>query len=244
MYIAICCSVYIIATAEQLCRIIKFIIDFLQQISSTLNHLVCTLCPTLPHLPLGYDVKGYLKHIKLFHAHQSGFKLTCSIGGCKRSFTNFRTFQDHVSAAHKYQNQLVNITNTDTSAADVCNGDYDHEHHDLASLENPDCSSSSSSSSDSGPFMMTDLMETSCKQNVTPNPIEVLQKSSALFMLGLKEKHRLPQAVLQQILDGVTILTQTRLSVLQLEVYIYIYIYIHIHTYNIYTRACMYVCGI
>ena len=150
-------------------------------------------------MPLRYDIKGYLKHIKLFHAHQSGFQLTCGIGGCKRSFTNFRTFQDHVSAVHKHQNQLVNITNIDISTPAVQNSDNEL-------VEYP------GSSSDVSPSMM------SCDENDAPSPFEAMQKSSALFMLGLKERHKLPQAVVQQILDGVTILTQTRLNVLQSEV--------------------------
>ena len=55
-------------------------------------------------------------------------------------------------------------------------------------------------------------------ENASKDDFEAMQKSSALFMRGLKEQHKIPQAVLQQILDGVTILTQTRLSVLQSEV--------------------------
>ena len=132
-----------------------------------------------------------------------------------------------MSAAHKHQNQLVNITNIDTTAADVHNGDHGN-HDQLVSLENPD-----SSNSDSSPSMLTDLMQTSCDENATPNPFEVLQKSSALFILGLKERHRLPQAVLQQILDGVTILSQSRLNVLQSEVLICTYVNSYI--------LCMYV---
>ena len=95
----------------------KNYIGFLQRISNTSlsNQLVCPLCPAQPHLQLRYDIKGSPKHIKLLHAHQSGFKITCGISGCKRTFTNFRTFQDHVSATHKHQNQFSDITNTTTS---------------------------------------------------------------------------------------------------------------------------------
>ena len=35
-----------------------------------------------------------------------------------------------------------------------------------------------------------------------------LQKSSALFLLGLKEKHQLTQATVKSIVEGVTTLTQ------------------------------------
>ena len=33
---------------------------------------------------------------------------------------------------------------------------------------------------------------------------ELLQRSTALFLLGLKEKHKLPQAAVQSVVDGVT----------------------------------------
>jgi len=37
---------------------------------------------------------------------------------------------------------------------------------------------------------------------------ETLQKSSALFILGTKEKHKLTQTAIQGVLDGVTNLSQ------------------------------------
>ena len=46
----------------------------------------------------------------------------------------------------------------------------------------------------------------------------VLQRSSALFLLGLKEKHKLTQVAIQEIVEGVTNLTQPRLSVLNSQV--------------------------
>ena len=33
---------------------------------------------------------------------------------------------------------------------------------------------------------------------------ELLQRSTALFLLGLKEKHKLSQAAVQSVVDGVT----------------------------------------
>jgi len=47
---------------------------------------------------------------------------------------------------------------------------------------------------------------------------ETLQKSSALFILGTKEKHKLTQTAIQGVLDGVTNLSQHRLSMLHSKV--------------------------
>lgn len=42
-----------------------------------------------------------------------------------------------------------------------------------------------------------------------------IQESSSLFLMGLKEEHKLTQVALQGMIEGVTNLTQTRLSTLQ-----------------------------
>ena len=39
-----------------------------------------------------------------------------------------------------------------------------------------------------------------------------MQRSSSLFLLGLKEKHKLTQVAVQSIIDSVTTLTQQKLS--------------------------------
>ena len=45
-----------------------------------------------------------------------------------------------------------------------------------------------------------------------------LQRSSALFLLGLKEKHKLTKVAIQEIVEGVTNLIQQRLSALNSQV--------------------------
>ena len=47
---------------------------------------------------------------------------------------------------------------------------------------------------------------------------EVLQKSTALFLLGLKEKHKLTQAAVQSVVEGVTSLLQQQLDILHTQV--------------------------
>ena len=42
---------------------------------------------------------------------------------------------------------------------------------------------------------------------------ELLHRSTALFLLGLKEKHKLTQAAIQSVVDGVTSLLQQRLDI-------------------------------
>ena len=52
-------------------------------------------------------------------------------------------------------------------------------------------------------------------------PPDVMQKSSALFLLGLKEMHKLTQVTVQSIIDNVTTLTQQSISSLKSQVCTY-----------------------
>lgn len=154
--------------------------------------LVCPLCPHERTAHLRLDLTGFLKHIKLFHAHQAGFKITCGISGCQRGFTNFRTFQGHVSAVHRFQLDPSNVTpvlDTDLQG----NDDRDDESDEI----------------DGGLGIGEDAE--SCSQ-------ELLQKATALFLLGLKEKHKLSQAAVQSLVEGVTSLVQQRLDFLHSQV--------------------------
>ena len=47
---------------------------------------------------------------------------------------------------------------------------------------------------------------------------KVLQKSTVLFLLGHKGKHKLTQAAVQSVVEGVTSLLQQRLDILHTQV--------------------------
>ena len=63
--------------------------------------LICPLCPREHTCCLRLSLREYLQHIKLFHAHQPNFHISCGIGGCERTFTNGRTFENHISSYHR-----------------------------------------------------------------------------------------------------------------------------------------------
>ena len=185
------------------------------------QELSCPLCSLTSHSKL--TITTFLKHIKLFHAHQAGFKLTCGIHGCQRTYTNFRTFENHVSAMHR--------TNCDLSTTEA-----------ESSIVNEDSESPSSSeclwAANSSEVETSDESEEDLETNndpVIPDnhkaiqcSSELLQKSSALFLLQLKEKHKLTQVALQGVLEGVTNLNKQQLSLLHSKVHMYIYVYSHI----------------
>ena len=157
--------------------------------------LICPLCHYDRTSKLNLDLPNFLKHIKLFHAHQPSFSITCGLGGCLRTFRNFRTFRDHVYATHSGDTNLTNHSASDhgsdgnlVSGRDSYSSDEDRE--DSNDGEHGSAGSSS----------------------------EALQKSSALFLLGLKEKHKLTQVAMQGVVEGVTSLMQGHLLALHSNV--------------------------
>ena len=78
--------------------------------------ITCKLCSAASHLR--FQVKEYIQRIKLFHAHQMDFRITCDIGGCKRTYTNPGTFFNHIYAVHGERS-------TETCDASVNNASLD-----------------------------------------------------------------------------------------------------------------------
>lgn len=148
----------------------------------------CPLCPSERTDRLKFTLKQYLQHLRLFHAHQPRFHLTCGIQGCQRTFLKFRTFENHVSLMHREQQH------------------HSDEQHMVSENDHADCSGEDMATNNS-----MDIVQIS--SNTTSEPAFMnLQKSSALMLLKLKEVHKLTQVTLQGIVDDVTDLCQNRLS--------------------------------
>lgn len=57
--------------------------------------LKCPLC----NAELG-TVSVFLTHLRVIHASDSAFNITCGLQGCPRTFNNFHTYRNHVYAMH------------------------------------------------------------------------------------------------------------------------------------------------
>lgn len=75
------------------------------------GRLVCTVCKTY----FTDAISDLLQHIRLFHAHQPRLSLRCGIGGCERIFSNFGTYQNHISGYHRSESNPTNISDHDDS---------------------------------------------------------------------------------------------------------------------------------
>ena len=166
------------------------------------EEIICKLCSAASHLK--FNIRGYIQHIRLFHAHNANFRTVCGINSCLRSFTNFGTFTNHVYSVHggssRAECEVVsqNDSALNESHEDERFGDWSH-----ATEPDNECESE---------LLTTDL------DNQPSFSHDMLQESSAAFLLGIKEKFKLTQASLQGIIQGVTALNHQNMSALKMQV--------------------------
>ena len=46
------------------------------------------------------SVSIFLSHLRLIHASEAGFQISCGLQGCQRTFNNFHTYRNHVYSMH------------------------------------------------------------------------------------------------------------------------------------------------
>lgn len=49
----------------------------------------------------------YLKHLTLIHSTEPGFRIQCRLNGCVRSYSNIRTYKNHVYSCHSKSHHTV-----------------------------------------------------------------------------------------------------------------------------------------
>ena len=107
---------------------------------------------------------------------------------------------------------------------------FSNEDTEISSL--PDCADFNeveTSDKSEEEFQTTEDPPTSQDHVAIQCSSELLQKSSALFLLGLKENYKLSQVAVQGVLEGVTNLSQQQLNLLHSKVYVYIQLLWCIH---------------
>ena len=166
--------------------------------------LSCPLCTTSG---LKFTrINDYLRHQRLFHAHQANFRLICGIGGCKRCYTNIGTFQNHVYNVHYCKNDDSSFSQ-DTTPEDPSD-------NSATASDTVDNSDNYGDFNDDNSFPDSESARDSLHCSGYP-----LQNSSALFLLGLKEKYKLTQVAIKGVIEGVSSLNQHQLSLLRIQVF-------------------------
>jgi len=73
------------------------------------------------------SVSIFLSHLRLIHASEAGFQMSCGLQGCQRTFNNFFTYRNHVYSMH----DLSGLDTTpDTASVDMesINNSIDLDH--------------------------------------------------------------------------------------------------------------------
>ena len=178
--------------------------------STAAGKLVCPLCPQQFTAHLHFNLTTWLKHIQLFHAHQAGFRIACGIHACQRTYTNFGTFRNHVYAMHQHQ---ANPTSTFDSPSGCTVG---VDGYPGASETGMDGYQGAGLDEYQGACELgADInQEAGITVDTVVDDSDMLQGSSALFLMGLKEKHKLTQVAVQSLIESMTSLNQQRLHFL------------------------------
>ena len=177
-----------------------------------MSAMECPLCSDAAHMK--FDWRDFLKHLTLFHAHHPDFKVSCRIDGCQRSFTNIRTYQNHVSSVHNWckgMNSSQVFTEEESTTLVRTSSEVSGDDENDKDADDESSSTNVNAGADHEGMESTTGLPPCCSQ-------ELLQNSSAVFLLGLKEKYKLTQTALQGIIKGVTNLTQQRISYIQSQV--------------------------
>ena len=136
----------------------------------------CPLCDwhTAPTL------KGIVRHIGSYHAHEANFNVYCGISDCPRSYRKFHSYRKHLYVCHR---ELMDIT----PSGSMHNGDTEeNEYNDDGFPSSPTTSTNDSSS----------------------HPTAFSQRDMALFIMKCKEIHKISQSSLQGLICDITTILQ------------------------------------
>lgn len=138
-----------------------------------------------------------LLHIRLVHSSQPGFSVSCGIHGCQHTFRNMKTFTNHIYGFHQISHYKPQVEATCSSNNASDSGD--------------DASEDSRNSIQDEPSPHVDEFTPVAEQSVDSLLDELaqdLQSYAAVWMLKIKEVHKLTQSTLDNIIQDVTSLSQ------------------------------------
>lgn len=164
------------------------------------------------------NLREYLSHIQLFHAHKRNFSIICGIKRCRRTFVKLHTFRKHISDWHSGDS---NPTNYEEICEDEVNNSLNSNggREDPTSAPNGDLEDENDSTPDDDENASTNAADNREENSRESSILMELQASSALFLMTIKEENKLPQTVLQAIIDGITRLNQSRMGLLEREIH-------------------------
>ena len=206
--------------------------------SRTFASLTCSLCTELTAVKFA-SIGDYIKHLRLFHAHRPDFKVVCGINGCIRSYSNLGSFKNHISFMHSTEcehraleicaDQVITTDDSQDTAPDEEPSEFGSESDSLTSDEDEDEDFISghdiSNLNEDENVSSIDVSSRGLRNNDNSTSDDIqswtmkdLQKSSAHFLFGIKERYKLTQVAIQGIIQGTTSITQQCIAAVKSEV--------------------------
>ncbi len=129
-------------------------------------------------------MRDLLKHIRLVHAESPNFNIQCD---CHRTFVNFHTFRNHIYS-HHYQHSKEKPQHLTTGQC-----------HESSPLLETDTESNADGELD---------LEDPALLISNDDHASTIQRAAALWILKVRECHRIPQSVIESIIKDIESLYQ------------------------------------
>ena len=140
-------------------------------------------CSSLPTISL------YLTHIRLSHADTPGFTICCGLQGCRRSFTNFLTYRNHVYARHDLNVEVDLGRSLEVEKESGNEGDFDSMEGGTNTTDTP---------------TMTDDLPVVTEDS--------LPRAAAIWILKARDQHRIPLSVMDTVIGDFRSLYQVSMT--------------------------------
>lgn len=148
--------------------------------------LDCPLCAEF-HAP---TIQLMIPHIRLVHSNQPGFRVTCGLDGCQRTFQNMKTYTNHlyqfhmISRAITMPTQIPSSNEKEGESGSTSKDEYQSPEDTLESLS-------------------------TCESGLSRNTLkEELQSYTASWILKTREVYKLTQSSMNSTIQDVTSLIQ------------------------------------
>ena len=158
--------------------------------------IICWICYDFS----GTSLRRVLRHIHSVHSHDANFRVVCGINGCPRRYKKFPSFKKHIYRHHKAEIHKPNINILLDSTV------HTHEEEDIQ-LED---------------FALNQVLVNNEGDDVNKQDPVIQKKVAALFLLKLKEIHKVSQTALLGIVDDINELVQHRIQSIEIEVMLYL----------------------
>ena len=131
------------------------------------------------------------------HSCEPNFHVLCGINACARTYTNCVSFRNHIT--RKHADILLAESLTDCRIVENVGNHMDET----------DCGSCMSEDHDA------DTVDEEPRQFDLQKTPEEVQRNAALYLLKLKDKDRVPQTVINSIVENTTDIVRTNMEVLK-----------------------------